>query len=374
MEKKNKIDFIADLLADKRMDVPLKEKTFELASKEIKSVSNIENGNLERILKIENRLEELRNGVVNKTKNTKIKFYHNLQETIKLLKLFDSDLKYLTHRWDSNSIFIREALLEKAKKELNKYAEWGENEKGGSKITGYKVPEPLWRRIYNFIDKNNNLNKKEEDAEWFVHHLFGETFNAYYSWGSDKFIEWFQNSTTKDISAEEINKNMIAPFKNSIQIRDGNLQKHIEPLVNKELGNEFNVEYKNLAQAKFYTDIQGLMGGIISILKESIMTWAKENDRFNVKFEFVETLKERYLKIVHLKSKCTLNSSNPDFLGGSLKGIAEKNLNKICNWSIEASFKDGNKRINILSDDKNLDEIEEIDYEPEGFTHILYFY
>ena len=138
--QKNKIDFIVDLLADKRISVPLKEKTFELASREVKGVLNIESENLERILEIENRLKLFVN---NKPENSKIKFYHNPKETIKFLKLFDSDLKYLTHRWDSEAKFDKDGLLEKARKELNKYAEWTKKDNGRGKITGYKIPESL---------------------------------------------------------------------------------------------------------------------------------------------------------------------------------------------------------------------------------------
>ena len=373
--QKDKIDFIVDLLADNRIEAPFKEKVSDLATKELKRIFSVESENRERVIRIEAQLQEFKIALdkpikpIEKEKEKKI-IYHNPREIVNFLRLFDSDLKYLTHKWESKEELDRESLIKKGKTEIDKY-KWGKDDNGISKIE-YKVPDALWIRVSNFIDKAHN--RKENASEWFAHYIFGKKVESYYSWNNEKFIAWFDNAITKDITSPEINDNMIEPFKNSIQIRDGNFQKHIEPLVDKELGTEFGVEYKNLEQAKFYTDVQGLMSGIKNILKISIKRWASELDRFKIKFEFVENRDQRFLKIIHIKSKCSKNSFNPDLIGGDLKAIAEKSFNKICNWSIEATFADGNKRINILSDNKNLNEIEDIDYEPEGFTHILYFY
>ena len=281
---------------------------------------------------------------------------HSPHETIKALRLFDTDLKYFTHKWDIEGEFNRVKEIEKGKKI----------------IEGLDLPKPLWHRINIFITRDND-KKREEDKEWFVHYLFGRTFNCYYSWDNKKFIDWFENSISKDITAPIINDNMIEPFKHSIQIRDNRLIDHIRPLADKYLGNEFGIEYKNLEQAKFYTNVQELMRGIIAIF-ESIKKYAVANDRFKVRIEYLDKDTTRAIRITHIKSVCLLNSTNPDFIGGSFKSIAEKMFFSICNWSIEAKFADGSKRLNILSDIDNLEFIEDLVNEPEGFTHILYFY
>jgi hypothetical protein len=368
--ERNKIDFIADLLADKRINTAFKERAFELAGREIQNVLNIENENNLRISKIENIINSI---------NTPTSLI-NEHSTTKFLRLFDSDLKFLTHKWENteeegfNFNEYRISLKKKAQEKINSndYVEWVTKEDGKSKAPPiYKVPEALWHRVNSFIDKRSN--KKENKAEWFAHHIFGKTVESFYSWDNQKFLEWFDNATSKSITSPLIDKEMILPFKNSIQIRTNDLRKHIEPLVQAKLGTEYKVDYVGLDAAKFYTDVQGLMSGVISILEQSIKPWAEEEDLYVVTFEYEEQQNKKVLKIIHQESKCKLNTTNSDLIGGSMKAIREK-FNRICNWSIEASFADGNKRINLLSDAKDLSYIENLESEPLGFTHIMTFY
>ncbi|MFB9862462.1 hypothetical protein [Rufibacter immobilis] len=361
---KSKIDFIADLLNSDRLDTSHKEKFLTLAIEELRSQGVAEselNKRLESLEKIVNLLKESSRDpeVADSTKKEKIE--HTPKKTVEALRLFDTSLKYFTHKWDRDEEeFDR-------KKEIKK---------ASVIVKSMQVPKNLKQRITNFITKKR-YKKEDIEPEWFVNYLFGKQFNSYYSWDNEKFISWFDNSISKDITSPEINDNMIDPFKHSIQIRDGKLENHISPLVRKVLytedgKTEFEIEYLNLEQAKFYTNTQELMRGIKMILEESILKYAKINDRYRVKIEYSDV--DRTLRIIHIKSKCLSSSNNQDFLGGSFKDIRDNCFISLCNWSIEATFADGDKRLSVLHENSMEPIIEDLNYIPEGFTHILYFY
>ena len=66
--QKDKIDFIVDLLADNRIEAPLKSKVLDLATKELKKIFSIESENRERILEIERKmLEKADTGLIHET-------------------------------------------------------------------------------------------------------------------------------------------------------------------------------------------------------------------------------------------------------------------------------------------------------------------
>lgn len=361
---KSKIDFIADLLNSDKLEASHKEKFLALAIEELRSLGIAESAIHKRLASLENIVNLLKapsNGTGENKKSKKDTLEHIPQKTVEALRLFDTSLKYFTHKWDR-----KEEEFDR-KKEIKKAM---------GIISSIQVPENLKMRITNFISKKS-YKTKDDEPEWFVNYLFGKSFDSYYSWDNDKFIKWFDSSISKDITSPEINENMIDPFKHSIQIRDRKLEEHISPLVRRVLftkdgKTEFDIQYVNLEQAKFYTNTQELMGGIKKVLEESVLKYSKINDRYKVRFEYSDV--DRILKIIHIKSKCTSASSNPDLLGGSFKDIRDNFFISLCNWSIEATFADGNKRLNILHDNPQKKEIEDLDHTPEGFTHILYFY
>jgi hypothetical protein len=348
---KPKVDFIADLLSSKRIKDIHKERFLTLAVQEIKKIEEVDEDMWVEINKLKTQLEAL---TPDSNSARIFKKEHTPQNTVGFLRKFDSELKYFTHKWDLDGEFDRNKEIEKAKQIIQKT----------------HLPLNLYHRIKVFVTKNET-KKSEIDPEWFVHNLFGKYFKCDYSWDNVKFVNWFDNSISKDITSPEISDKMIEPFKHSIQIRDGRLKDHIKPLVDKVLGKEFAIEFLRLDQAKFYTNTQELMRGVAAIF-ESISKYAKVNDRYNVRIEYMDS--DRSLRITHIKSQSRLGSTNPDFLGGNFKGIAEGMFNSLCNWSIEACFPDGNKRINILTDRPELEKIENLDYTPEGFTYILFFY
>ena len=62
-----------------------------------------------------------------------------------------------------------------------------------------------------------------------------------------------------------------------------------------------------------------------------------------------------------------------NYLDFDLKAAKER-FRDLCNWSIEAKFEDGFKRVHILNDNANVPKIETIEKSEVGFTHVLSFY
>lgn len=70
------------------------------------------------------------------------------------------------------------------------------------------------------------------------------------------------------------------------------------------------------------------------------------------------------------------NQSSQDMLHhhGADTSIIKKELTNLCDWSIESSSDTENYRINYLKSNTTLEDIEPLDYKPEGYTHIMRFY
>jgi len=360
--KNDKIKFIQNVINVSQSNPKFQNQISELLKKELEKKESDENLILNKISGIENVLDEIKDKFVSNEKESKNNDKivesnydpkHNPKEVLNLLQLFETQLKYFTHKWEKEEFFDKKSEIEKAKKLLKYYYT--------------KIPTNFYARINAFLTKNSN---RELNYEWFVNNLFGEKFECKYSWDNPKFNEWYNNSITKDITSPEIDENMILPFKNSIQIRDGNFKKHIEPIIKKYFSELYVTDYKNLEKAKFYVDVQALVLVIKKILETSIYKWAKKNDNFKIEFEYLEL--EHCLKICHLKSECHLKSDNPNLFGGDTNSLKEAFLN-LCNWSVEAKYSDGYKRINLLTDKTDQQYIENLNYEVLGYTHILYF-
>jgi hypothetical protein len=356
-EKSEKLNFVNNLLdysVKKNVDSQTRERLFMLIGREVeKSGFNIEQ--IEAI--VEEKLEQKL-----KKNNPSQPESHDPKNTVSVLSLFDTEFKYLTHEWDNEEIeFNRETYLKNIIFPIY----------DSSINANKKLPSHLKSRLWAFIKKPKIKNG--EDNIWFVNPLFGKPFKSKYGWSSEAFIDWYDNSINKNIAdTPMILDEMINPFKNSIQIRKGKLFDHLYPITHEILENKFEINYnkERLDSAKFYADVQDLFIAVKIILK-NIKEEAETNDRYSVEFNYTEMDNFKILEIIHIDSKCMLNGTL-NILGGNSNSIKEK-LTGLCNWSIEAVFADGPKRLNILWD-KQIAEIEDINYQPKGFVHKLYFY
>lgn len=363
--KKTKAEFINDILTNKRLDLPLKEKLIELTSKEL---LNTENENRKRIEELEERMK--RNDIQIKKETTTTNEAHNQVRknpipnplhTKNLLTLFrDSEgLKYLTHDYkDIRNKSSREDLLTIAKKEFEEAKE--------------KYPQAkneLLRRIEEFAFKEN--------PKWtFYKNNVKKEVN--YGWSSIKFRDWEINSTVHPCRDSFWNREMIEPFKRTIEIRDGLLLDIIKETITLSFNADdldiftINFNENQLQIGRFFTDVDWLGQALYRIFS-CIKKHGEKSNNFEISIIYLDD-GIKTLKIVHHNSKANC-SSNFDFTSGGDFQTIRNNLFSLCNWSIEASFENGYRRRYLLWDEsiRNTDiEIKETDI--EGFTYSLYFY
>ena len=369
--QKDKIDFIVDLLADNRIEAPLKEKVSDLATKELKRIFSVESENRERILEIEKKMLEK----VNTDLKVEIKHESNQQKkntivppnplhTKSFLTYFrDSEgLKYLTHDYkDLANKIPRETLLSIAKREFDE-----------AKTKYPDVSFRLFRRVEEFAFKEN--------PKWTIRKGKKVT-NINLGWMSPEFIDWEASSLVHPCMDSVWNTKMIEPFKRTIEVRDGLLLEIIEEAISLVFSKDdldiFVISYDkdNLLSGRFFTDVDWFGQAIYKILSGTKKR-AEKNGYYNISIEYKEVFDNSYkcLKIIHHHSKPNRNSESNDLISGDFSDI-KKDLRSLCNWAIEAEFSNGFRRKYLLWDSN----IRETDFEVskeevKGFSHLLLFY
>ena len=210
-------------------------------------------------------------------------------------------------------------------------------------------------------------------------------------WSERTFVEWYKKKENHHPwKSEKWKTEMILPFKESIEIRSGNLGGIIDEAIVyslEESKNSFNFQINSeaLNTAEFYTDVD-LLGQALIHIFSTIKDMAEKNFIFDISVNYInETLKGGVFKkivITHINSEATKNSNDPNFVKGDLKTI-RNHLWGLCNYEVQAKFPDGYKRKLISSDDskdfeKHIKGNSSIQIENEssvtGFSHILKFY
>ncbi|MBD3842279.1 MAG: hypothetical protein IE909_10410, partial [Campylobacterales bacterium] len=162
-------------------------------------------------------------------------------------------------------------------------------------------------------------------------------------------------------------------FKHEIEVRSEINQLYKLFLeMKKSLNDAFDTTIdKRLKGLDFYTDVHWLKGGINIIFNE-----IKKRSKFNSVDIKLKTDIHEYIEVSITQNGSESNKESKklalEINDGDFKTISER-FCSLCDWSIEAKCSDGNYRINFLRD-KKIQEIEKLDYEPKGFTHILRFY
>lgn len=277
-----------------------------------------------------------------------------------LSKFKNSDgLKYLTHDYDKpGTPFDYERILKTAKKEFDDFSE---------ELT---FPKPLFGRIKQFAFAG------DPSENWWFN---GKSYKL--NWKSPELIQWIENNPgTHPIRNGVFERDLIDPFKKSIEIKAPELEKLVEDKLIKNLGSEytlFDVNKVDLGKANFYTDVDALQRGL-SFLIKAIKQRSKNSKKVRIKFsrKSDQEGRKKIIEIIHLGSKSSKPLDDEDFLGGDL--LEAKNcFFGICDWSIiSKSTEDSINKLNILfdieSDKKPKEKID--DSLIEGFTHTLTFY
>jgi len=367
-----KSKFITDILdysIKKKVDNKTKERLIKLIGNEFEKAGIIEIEIIERLSRIEEMLsggEELKQ----KEKGYQRKL-HKPKETKNFLSLFNNSegLKYLTHKFNDG------------KRDYHRFIELCKQEFEGAKQEYKNTPIALLTRIEEFAFSEN--------PKWYIRKGKDKIYPEK-GWSEKSFIKWYKNKINIHPGLDaKWNNEMIVPFKETIEVRAGNLTEIIDEAIKLALGESkdnfiINMNDKELNLAEFYTDVDMFQQAIFHIIS-TIKDRAEKNFCFEIKIGYNNKTLEggdfKIITITHINSEATKKSNDPSFAKGDLKTI-QNNLWGLCNYEINAKFPNGIKKKLFLTDNYRdykeiIEKNQSIDLEAEvveGFSHILKFY
>lgn len=350
----NKYDIIQKFFENRKMTTSQKERFFLLVNKELIKESETEIKLLERLDSLEKKIngEVVDNEEVGSDiGETKKKPKHKPKDTSDFLQYFtDSEyVKYLTHRFNGE------------KPCYDEFINSVKNEFESCKEKYPSISSKILKRFEQFaLDENPNWYIFQENKKIEINK----------GWSQNEFKNWYINSACHPADDEFWNREMIQPFKHSIEVRTGDLTQII--LEKKKTFNMFDIVYdKNkLDSAEFYTNVDMLHSALNKIF-QMIKDASSINFLFEVDVRFEEVDGINVLSICHKNSECN-KESKYQFKKGDFTDLIS-NLWDMGNLDIEAKFNDGFFRKYILTDNKEYNKTEPIN-EVSGFTYNLKFY
>ena len=365
---KDKYDFIKQLLETEKLSPTQKERVLLLSAKEISDNTGLEArvSKIEEIVFREERVIEQKI-ILHKTDKKK----SCPQETYNLLNKFSSTeggIKNLTHSFNATYIEYDKFITE-CRKEFDE-----------GKKEFPNVPASLLKRIEEFAFSTN--------PDWYIR-KGKEKKKINLGWGEQEFINWYKISQQHPASNAKYNKEMIIPFKESIQVRadTGNLIKLIFGLQRLVFGENSSINLtieESVKSAQFYTDVDSLGQAIFHIF-EIIKHISSLNFCDEVQIDYNSENDFKILSIIHIDSETKKKAHDADFMGADLKSI-QSNLWGLCNFDVIAKFPDGCFRKVILTDNKD-ETVKNSKYDKwegrnfpfeeakiKGFTYSLKFY
>lgn len=290
--------------------------------------------------------------------------YPEPRQTYEFLSYFsqkDGGLKNLTHDFNYGYIDY-DVFMAQCRKEF---------EEGKRKYP--KVPSRLLGRIESFAFR--------ETPDWYVQKwLQNERKTIKHGWSDPEFIQWYKTNKIHPSKDAFYNKEMIVPFKESIQVRadTGNLLILLKSLIKKVFGDNpsCNVTISDrVKDAQFYTDVDSLGQALYQIFS-TIKEYSEKNFCDEVEIDYFTEGEYKVLTVTHIDSKPTKRADDKDYSGGNTDAI-KKQLKGLCNYEICAVFPDGPFRKIILSDNYDVFKkgIISIDASTiKGYTHKMMFY
>ena len=291
-------------------------------------------------------------------------------------------LKYLTHRW---SDMKRDHPLTYAEVIANATKEFWECNKQET------IPVTLKSKVGQYVSAKSVIKIVDNKPKIVYPHFYYSTVidgvvkrvNIYSGWSSDEMIEWVKNNPNSDPNQDDYwKKELIQPFKQAIEVRDGMFEKYMKmnaEAVLKTDYQKFNPIYGNsLKEARFFTDVPTLFEGIRKLLAAAKDSAKEPSLRFDYCIpDSTDLYGIRQIKIVTDKNPDVGSSSitKAQLTKGGDLGDAFDHFYGLCNWVILCKRGNEYVKINLLTDSDESPEIELIDKaEVEGFTHILTFY
>jgi hypothetical protein len=354
---KSKIDFISDLLANKKLDSSMKQKLFELTANEIKNIQGQDYRIWDEINKLKVEFEKEiknKNGMFLSSE-----LVHNPIKTAECLSLFKQGerLKWITHVYPNREgdVFNYNKITTNAFQEFEEIKPFLPRKVAALIVTFLTRPKPTKSKIFYLKD-------------------------SYETWRSKKVTEWCKNHPGMHPDTDfEINKTIITPFKKSVEVRDGaDLIEAIKHILVKNYPQQtisnLNIDFSGIKRStRFFTGVDQLMTGISSLFSPIIKRKDISN-RVNVSSKIME-YDGRYvnvLEIKHLNSNCMMEYRPGILLNGDML-TAKKEFISICDWSITANFSNGTYCVQLLDcTSSKTDQL--VSEKIEGFTHRLIFY
>ncbi len=322
---------------------------------------------------------------------------HNPKNLVNILNLFtkDNPIKYTTHSFEWSKYGSYQNFINEVKQEFT------------NKSDELKFLSPnLHSKINNFLF---------EDKTW-------GKYRISFGWSSSQLKEWCEEEEKKsnakkaihfplpkkyqyDIAGKILTKfdDICMVFKDEIEIRDDDKLKSIFEKIEEEvLGFDFEVEYINLENITFYTDVEYFENAVTKIFEQfkkydSIRVlaklkefrWSKLSRQLTFEdftYQWIKVCRksivikannqESYVDIIIEDRDSTVKKNSEEMKkeidNGDFEDI-KKFLFSLCDWSIEAEFLDGNFRVEYLSENQAV-KVVELKEKPQGFRHILRFY
>jgi len=295
---------------------------------------------------------------------------HSPRKLVDIFKLFtkENPIKYTSHSFEWSKYGSYQKFIDEVKKEFTKI----DNE---LKLLSPNLHTKISNFLFNeFIDKDKTWGK----------------YKIAFGWSSPQLKEWCEIEEKKNNAKKAIYfplpkehqreidgktlttfDDICTVFKDEIEIRDDDkLNRLFEKIEEEVLGFDFEVEYINLENITFYTDVEYFENTITKIFEQ--FKEKAEHDSILVEADNQES----YVDIIIEQRGSTVNKNSEEMKkeidNGDFEDI-KKYLFSLCDWIIEAEFLDGNFRVEYLSENQSV-KVLELKEKPQGFRHILRFY
>ncbi len=292
------------------------------------------------------------------------------QKLVTILNNFtkDNPIKYTSHSFEWSQYGSYQKFIDEVKKEFRKIDDELE-----------LLSPNLHTKISNFLFSDSLDN----DKTW-------GKYKIGFGWSAPQLKEWCEIEEKKNNAKKaiyfplpkayqyEINGKTLTTFddictifKDEIEIRDDDkLNRLFEKIEDEVLGFDFEVEYINLENITFYTDVEYFENAVTKIFEQ--FSKRAEYDSIVVEADNQESYVEIVIEQRGSKVYRNRDSEKMKIDRGDLQDI-NFFLSSLCDWSIEAEFLDGNFRVEYLSENQAV-KVVELEEKPQGFRHILRFY
>ena len=300
---------------------------------------------------------------ISKTQNT------HPQKLVKILSGFtNKPMKLTTHNWDSGSLKSEYGTFDEAMEIVKEEFNSIENELKELSLN-------LHTKIHTFLfnTKPNPEYSWCSKANINIGWLNLNGLKEYCDSGKNAFNFQLQESIIVDNKEISTFGEIIDLFKQEIEMRIDfkNLETFFGEKQEDLLDEDFNIDISDSKLLRqFYTDTQKFTDAVSRIFNE-----IKKRKYKNIEL-ITRELEDRSIEIIitQIGSVADKNVKTllEDVNDGDFADI-KKALTNLCDWSVESICEDGSFRINYLHSN-NVKDIEQLETEVKGFTHILRFY